>query len=309
MSETNEILEFDFAEISDDDFQLHLQHHGIDQPNNITGQDQLRSKGVVLCGRLVEAVHGNMKIHESSGLNQGPRTEPCTLAIFEWYVHTSKPGYRIKFACIDITFASSNLNVNHNPWVANCAPWGSYSLFETSRTLETTKSWQPTIKLGQEGVVTAESPLVYGLTETVERKEQIHVDGCPVLPKDGSYSHPDRFSAVRWNLFENKSQESGIPRYFRTAVLLNRAEGKDGKFTAAVEIKVKVSKVQDTIEKVRGFLGRNVKDDPLTFNPTLGPKTNRFVDMTGDLGEDGVNLDDEMGFLLFKNQGAGAGEA
>ncbi|KAG5797985.1 hypothetical protein H9Q69_002990 [Fusarium xylarioides] len=297
MAQTDELVEFEFTEIDDKEFQLHLQHHGVEQPNNITGQDQLRSKGVVICGRLVEAVHGRMNVGES------PQKQPCTLAIFEWYIHTSQPGQRIKFARIDMTFKSLESNrPGTDPWVADCAPWGSYSLFETKKTLEATKNWQPGVKIGQESVANAELSYVYGMTETVERGDQIFIDGFPLTPKDGVYSHPDRLSAVQWNVFENESQESGIPRYFRTAVLLDRSESKGSKFNAVVEIKTKVSTFEDMREKVNGFLGRKVKDDPLVFNPALDPKTDVFKDKIDDLGSHGVNLEEEMGFLLFRNR-------
>lgn len=305
MAENDDLLEFDFAEVDEKEFELHLQHHGVEQPDNITGPDQLRKKGVVLCGRLAEAVHGHMKAPINSKV-PNTRSDPCTLAIFEWYVHTRDPGLRIKFACIDITFCSAETSGSdggskYDLWVKNCAPWGSYSLHQTLKTLEKTKGWRPSIKLGQDGIANAEIPFVYELKETVERGEQIYVDGCPLPPKDGMYVHPDRFSAVRWSLFENEGQQSGIPRYFRTAVLLDRTKAKDAKFKAQVDIKVKVSTYEDAKEKVKRFFGQNIKDDSLVFNPALPPKTNRFDDEIDDLGSDGVNLDDEAGFLLFKN--------
>ncbi|KAL7621993.1 hypothetical protein AAE478_007494 [Parahypoxylon ruwenzoriense] len=294
----DDLLEFNFTEVDNKEFELHLQNKGIEQPDNITGQDQLRRKGVVLCGRLVEAVHGEIK-------GQKDGDYPCTLAIFEWYVHTRKPGMRIKFARIDISFKSSKGVSKYNPWIENCAPWGAYSLFETERTLEKTKGWQPSIKLGQEGIVNAEFPFVYELKETTDREEQIYVDGCPLPPQDGTYFHPDRFSAVQWNLFENKGQRSGIPRYFRTAVLLNRVESSNECFTADISIKVKVSTFEDTKERVKSFLGLNIKDDPLMFNPALKPKTNRFNGKIDDLEFPNIKLEDEMGFLLFRNRAVG----
>lgn len=304
MAETEGSIDFDFAEIDSKEFEFHLQHHGVEQPNNITGQDRLRQRGVVLCGRLVEAAHGWMKGDGLTEVHTDSKFEPCTLVVFEWYVHTADPDQRIKFARIDIIFSSCEKNGfgDCDPWVVQCAPGGAYSLFKTTKTVEKSKGWHPTLKVGQDGLISAESAFVYDLKETIVQNEQIYVDGCSLPPKNGAYFHPDKFSAVRWNIFENAGQKSGIPRYFRTAVLLNRNEDKEGKFLAEVETKVKVSTLEDAKERIRCFLGRDTKDDLLVFNPILPPKTNRFRGKLGSLGSDSVNLDDEMGFLLFKDE-------
>ncbi|KAM7187649.1 hypothetical protein V8F33_011116 [Rhypophila sp. PSN 637] len=323
-------IKVDYVELDDNEFEVHLKHFGVEQPDNFTGPDRLRDKGVVLCGRLTEAAHGVMARDSPattrSTHSDNPVTkDPCSLIVFEWYVHTTKPNCRIKFARIDVGFKAKHeegstsgdqrqIEGKYDPWVQDCAPWGAYSLLETDKTLEKTKGWSPTLKLGVEGIpLSGELPYVYELKETVQRKEHLFVDGCPLPPlarKDGKpgYSHPDRFSTVQWNLFENAGQESGIPRYFWTCVLVNRSEmvrglGKDAKFEAEIVIKVRVSVFEDTVERVRAFLGRAVKDDDLVFNPALLPKTNRFDRRLGDLGPGGVKLLDEMAFVLFKTPG------
>ncbi len=293
MAADNSLLEFDFAEIDDGEFELHLLNKGVEQRTNVTGQDQLRQKGVVLCGRLAEVVHGHAKDGQ----------EPCTLAIFEWYVHTREPGKRIKFAQIGIHFKSSKEGLKYDPWVRDCAPWGAYSLFESNKKVEETKNWNPSLKFGQEGIVTAELPFTYELKETVDRQEHIYVDGCPLPPKGTAYYHPDRHSALEWNLFENEGQRSGIPRYFRTAALLDRTAAGPERFMAHVSLKVKVSMVEDATDKIKSFVGRRIKDEPIVFNPTLKPRTHQFDKMVETLGS--VSLEDEMGFLLFRN-GVGA---
>jgi len=330
------ILRFNFVELDDREFELHLQHHGVEQPDNFTGPDQLGKRGVVLCGRLVEAAHGLMYADQnrdpppassssssSSTVSTTTKREeekvPCTLAIFEWNVHTSRPGVRIKSAQINIAFKSVTADADGaaqaqqhcDPWVENCAPMGAYSLFETERTLEKTRGWQPSVKLGSEAVAGVESAFSYEAKETILRSEHVYVNGYPVAPspspeESSSYPHPDRMSAVQWSLYENKGQKSGIPRYFRTAVLLNRSGGGgrgQQRFKARISIDVRASWLEGARDKARGFFGRlNVKDDDLVFNPSLRPKTDRFDGRLDNLGRGGVNLEDEMGFLLFKGQ-------
>jgi hypothetical protein len=280
----DDLLEMGLIEVDEEEFETHLSNFSKPQQINLTGPDRIDKEGVVLCGRLVDVVHG-----EDAG-------KPQTLAIFEWYVHANHPGKRFKFAQIGVSFKSSTGDRRYDPAVVDCFPWGAYSVSKTTKKLETTRGWHPSVKLGQDGIATAENAFVYDLKETVERDQHIYVNGSPVLA-DG-YTDPDRLNAVQWNLFESESQRSGVPRYFRTAVLLERKPGDKSCFTARIDMKVKVSFMQDAKQKIKTFLGWNVKDDPAIFDPTLSPTTHRFDDKLKSLRS--VSLEHECPFLLFR---------
>jgi len=279
----DDILDFDIVEVSEEEFNLRLPNYGKVQQENITGQDQLK-EGIVLCGRLIEVVHG-----EDAG-------KPCTLAVFEWYIHARTPKKRFRFVQIGISFASSRDNPRYNPCVIECAPHGAYSLVETTKKVEKKKGWEPAVELGIHGAATVKSGFVYDLVETVDRAEHIYVNGIPVL--DGMNMDPDRQNAVEWNLFEAEGQQSGIPRYFRTAVLLERRPGDMERFTAKVSIKAKIAALDDAKRKVKSFLGQIPRDDPVIFDPTKPPTTQQFDTKLKSLGS--VPLEDQCVFLLFK---------
>jgi hypothetical protein len=54
------------------------------EPQDLIGQDQLREKGIVLCGRLVEAAHRSIKRKSVLAINKtkGTASDPATLIIF-----------------------------------------------------------------------------------------------------------------------------------------------------------------------------------------------------------------------------------
>jgi hypothetical protein len=144
-ADEGDLFRFDFAEVDEEHWETHMNNNGVVQRTNLTGQDQLRKKGVVLCGKLAEEVHGQLK---AGG-------DPCTLLVLEWYVVTRKRGVRIESARIDVTFHSARRNAR----------------YESERTLETTKGWRPTLKLGKDGVAAFELPFVYELKETGGREK------------------------------------------------------------------------------------------------------------------------------------------
>ncbi|XXG96073.1 elongation factor EF-1 gamma subunit [Hypoxylon texense] len=109
---------------------------------------------------------------------------------------------------------------------------------------------------------------------------------------------PDWLTAVQWELFEKETQKSEIPRYFRTAVILERRPGDVSRFTAKTSLKLKVSFWEDTKEKIKNLLGRNVKDSPAILDPSISPTTNRFDDKLNSLRT--VSLEPECIFLQFR---------
>jgi hypothetical protein len=281
----DDLVDFELVEADDKELNWKLLNDGKVQQTNITGQDQTK-EDVVLCGRLLEAIHG------------WKAGTPCTIAIFEWYVHTRAPKKRFKFAKIGITFTSSTTNARDNPAVTECAPQGAYSLVPTTREVTKKKSWQPSASASILGVANVGSAFVYDLDETINRAEYIEVDGMPIL--DGASKDPDRHNGVEWTLFENEGQQSGIPRYFRTAVALERPSGTSatGRFTGKVSIKATMAgEWDDAKRRARVLLGRIPHDDPVIFDPSTNKTARVGLDLHA-LGS--IALEEETGFLLFK---------
>ncbi|KAI2776818.1 hypothetical protein F4815DRAFT_448957 [Daldinia loculata] len=83
-------------------------------------------------------------------------------------------------------------------------------------------------------------------------------------------------NAARFTLRENASQKSGVPKYLRVAVLLERRPGDEGLFLATVNVRAHVSVFADATERVRRIMGKIPLDDAVCFDPKIPPTTDKY---------------------------------
>ncbi|KAI1739562.1 hypothetical protein F4680DRAFT_138977 [Xylaria scruposa] len=286
MAENDELIFFNLFEVDDQNFEFRLQNFGKEQQINFTGQDRL-NENIVLCGRRIHTVHG--------ALSDGT---PSSLVVFEWYVHARVPGKRFKFVQIGVQFESTTGDPFYHPAVKDLAPRGSCALEETTDQVEAKRGWSPSVSLGFMGVLDLGTGYEYSQTRAGPRKDRIVVNGGSLFGSGSRY--PDRHHQVEWNLFENESIRSGVPQYFRTAVLLERRDGDMGRFTAKFSIKTKVDLVENMTNSLKNLIGLQISDDPIIFNPAtteLVPRIQSFINSLDD-----YPLKDESVFLLFTQQ-------
>lgn len=227
----------------------HLQNHGATERTWITGHD--RDEVVTVTGELAEVVHGHT---EDSG------SKKCTLIVFNWWINGHNEGKRFKHVQIKATFKNEVKGAYYDPIVISLAPRGVYSMLQSNQPVDKNINAR----------ISAQTPSAFGSIGftfsygSTERQNFVKIVGslqAEPNKKDGGI----RPNVVQWDLDENASTKSGLPSYFRTAVLLERKD--DSPFTAHFGIETKVDMFTDFTRKVKELAGLNPKDEPVIFNP------------------------------------------
>jgi hypothetical protein len=250
-------------------FSLRIKNNGDKQREFITGYD--RDEVVITLGQLADVVHGSA---DPAGL------VPCTLAIFDFEIQVRDGGKRFREVQISILFqadSTTKKGVDKTyPRVMGMAPRGTYYMLPTKMKTEE----KVTAHVNASGNVpifgSVGADLGYELTTSTEREDCIRVNGQPRIINSAGMTL-NKPNGVEWNLFENTLARGGVPAHIRTAVLLERWPG-DGKlgFTARVKVREKVDPVADAVRKVKDIVGLIPRDDPVDFDPTLGPTTDKI---------------------------------
>ncbi|KAI4644049.1 uncharacterized protein J4E78_009632 [Alternaria triticimaculans] len=271
------------------------------QHRKFTGYDQRLP--MVVYGFREETVHG-------TSANETPHT----LIVFRWVLQQRAAGRRFRSAEIRAVFqtkhkksSGSGIDAYYDPNVAAVAPNGTYSMLATPVAVSQTRSTEAGGDAGIE-YLKGTAKVSYELTESVERVDQITINGT----ERSEYSHhnadevgdPDRSNVAEWQLFENEAAKSGLPTFFRTAVLLERRDGDQSQFTCTFTIRAKVDNMTDTMTGLKRFIGRVPRDDPIIFAPSL-QEVGALTKHKDKLDE--VDLLDLCKFVMF-NTGLRSGE-
>lgn len=264
------------------------------QRTNVTGFD--RRLPMVVYGKREDTIHGT----NSKGT-------PCSLIVFGWYLHQRELKKRFKSLRIVIVFSATRKKGNsidhwYDPHVGTVAPNGTYSLVPTTKTTEAKASVEGNLG-GGFGGVSAGAKVGYELTQSVETTDRVIINGTEYPEYEGEEDpgNPDRCNAVEFNLFENDSQQSGLPTFFRTAVLLERRKRDNQRFTAAVTTIGKVGLVDDAITSLKSLVGIIPKDEPIIFDPNREERS-QFTKFKSRLDE--VSLEDYCKFVMYKTERA-----
>ncbi|ODM18140.1 hypothetical protein SI65_06011 [Aspergillus cristatus] len=235
-----------------DEFSYHIKNYGVLQRTQITGHD--RTEAITVTGELADVVHGHMGDDGS---------KRCTLIVFDWWIDGHNENKRFKHVQIRATFKSEAGGAWYDPQVIGMAPRGTFSMLQSKHPvnghLNVGLSSQTPPALGSFGFT-----LGYESTTSTERQDFIKIIGRIRVGSDskGSGTRPNE---VQWDVDENALMKSGLPSYFRTAVLLERND--DSRFIAQFSIETKADMLTELASQVRELMGRNPKDEPVIFDP------------------------------------------
>jgi hypothetical protein len=222
-----------------------------------------------------DVIHGFLKDGE----------DPATLIVYEFQFDPRKPGRRIISA--DAKFLFSPRNGGSEPEVLKIAPKGRMTLVQTKQTESTTNSREGKLGATQFGAELA-GTVKWEKTISRETTDATTIVGS-IDTVTRNYGAPN---AASWSLMENQSAHTGVPAFFRTAILLKRED--DSEFESTFEINVKA----DMISRFAKLFGKTPIDDPIIYDPTIKP-TNKLRKYDTD------NLDDislqELSLVTFTN--------
>lgn len=272
------------------EYEPRLKNKGKIQRVKITGFDQRQPMAVY--GQRDDTIHG----HDA-------KKTPYTLIVFRWHLHQRELGKRFKSLRICIVFTSArkdgaSRDVWYDPNVKRVSPNGTYSLMPSMMSSTAKKSIEGSLGAGFAGA-DASLKLGYELSQTYETEHRITINGSEYSDTRGAeQGDPDRCNAVEWNLFENEASRSGLPTFFRTAVLLERRRGDMERFNAAFTLRAQVDSVTDTMAKVKKLFGVIPRDDPVIFDPRAPEEISPYNEYVNKLDE--VPLEDVCKYVMYK---------
>jgi hypothetical protein len=260
----------------------------------LTGTDRSGSAArLSVVGIMPTVVHG-----------QSTDGEPHTLAIFEWKVISERPGLRFKDVVIEVSFTAvgargdaeaeaerlRKVGFKPNYWdpeVVGAAPYDTSWYNRTPHKVSGKTAVEIGFSAGFAPYFSLGPKYTFERNSSVDRTDAVTVVGKGFVVGGGR----NRPNSVRWTMLENASQQSGVPAYLRTAVLLKREANDNGVFIGNVTVTTNVSWWANLAEKTRKLTGVVKKDDPVIFDPTE-PLTTSFDTMKTKLEQ--VPLDEEF---------------
>jgi hypothetical protein len=222
-----------------------------------------------------EVIHGFLK--DGAG--------PATLVVYDFTFDVRKQARRIETADTAFVYGSKD---GKEPEVYKIAPHGRMTLAPTKQSETITKggeakaggnamgaelggSWKWEKAVSRE---TSDATTVHG---SIDLKGRTH----------------GKSNGASWTLIQNQTLRNGIPAHFRAAVLLKRFD--DEEFQSTFEIKSDV----DTVSKLKRLFGKTPPDDPILYDPSLPPTSDKF-----DVNNlDAVNLQ-SLSVVSFDNNPA-----
>jgi hypothetical protein len=274
----------DLANLPDDvDFGMVIEEAGLDdeedpefvprqrnlgklQHRKFTGYDQRLP--MIIYGFREETVHGT-----------SVDGRPHTLIVFRWVLQQCDNKRRFKSAEIRAIFqtqherkSGSGIDPYYDPNVVAVAPNGTYSMLATPVAVSHTRTAETGVDAGIE-YLRGTGKVTYEISKGVESVDQITINGMEKTQYSNraadEMGDPDRCNVAEWHLFENTAATSGLPTFFRTAVLLERRDFDDSQFTCTFTIRAKVDDVTDAKIGFKRFIGLVPRDDPIIFAPKM----------------------------------------
>lgn len=226
-------------------------HTANDPENRFHRQTVTDRKGAVdVHGKSKAIIHGSM----SSSTD-----EPATLLVYDFTFNPTKRFRRVASAVITFEFASCELN-SPGPEVHAVAPSGYWSLAETTQKEHIERSSNANLSLGYQGATAGGSQT---WTTSVDRdgKNFTSIRGDTICNAYG------KETGAKFVLLENAdaSPKTGIPSFFRLAILLKRQTNDLFQCTVHIDIEA------DWKTRVDKFFAARPRDDPIYFDPELAP--------------------------------------
>lgn len=282
----------------DEEYQPRVRTRGKVQHRQFTGYDQ--SLPMVIYGTQEETIHGSAE-----------DGRPLTLIVFRWELRQRKRGLRFKSAAIRAIFGTKRtkqsagkpiLDTFYDPNIVTVAPSGTYEFMPTTGTTTRTRNSEAGLQVGIDFAY-ANGKMANELTTTTITTDRITISGGTSYQTnyETDDGDPDRCNVAEWHLFENKTTRGGLPTFFSTAVLLERREGDESRFTAHFTIRAEVDSMVDIWNGFKRVVGLLPRDDPIIFDPSTKSKE------SGRLGAfknklDAVPLEEEFRCSMFQGE-------
>ncbi|KAH8805996.1 hypothetical protein F5884DRAFT_467681 [Xylogone sp. PMI_703] len=199
----------------------------------------------------IDVIHGYLS----------PEGDPATLLVFEFRLDARKRARRIIEASMSFTFASRDKQNVSDPEVLQIAPKGRMILVPTKQQESSTYGGDANLGGGFLGA---------SLGGSVKWEKTVSRESSDATAVVGSIDLVGRnygaSNGASWTLLENQTMATGVPALLRTAVLLRR-EDDESEFMATFKIQAKA----DVVSSLQKVFGRTPKDDPILYDPSLGP--------------------------------------
>jgi hypothetical protein len=244
----------------------------------MTGYDRKATETAVL-GRVYHVVHG---------FTRECRNPPATLIVFEWLLRPGPLPQRFREVNIEVVFAARGLRPGmlpgedltiFDPAVVKVGPTVPLQQSPITYRVDKTSGISLGLNLGFGGCISLEPEVSYETTKSDIQRMDYSVQAGFLLLANKSSGPPN---GVVWSFQENATQESGLPRLVRTAVLVERHRRDFGAFEATIKTTTHISFIQDAKEKLKRAVGKIPVDDPVLFDPKHGAEIPHGTVLFGD---------------------------
>ena len=208
----------------------------------------------------------------------------ATLIVLQFRFDARKHARRFQSADIELEFKGMEPGAS-GPEVFAISPAGKLSLVSTSQS--ETVTHRAGFKLGAAapiGGATAVGKLDWEKSVSRDTSDNTTVVGSIDL-KGRNWGASN---CASWTLLENSTAKTGVAATMRSAILLRRKDEKA--FQCVIKVEAVVD-IKSRMERMFGAKGTNEKDDPVLFDPEIGP-TNKLriydVDELGSLDLESV---------------------
>ncbi|KUI69257.1 hypothetical protein VM1G_04811 [Cytospora mali] len=189
--------------------------------------------------------------------------DEATLLVYDFYFDATKRFRRITWAHVKFEFSSSVPN-SPSPEIDNIAPFGWWSLLETSQEEHIERGAEVNLSAGYGGAS-------LGSTQKWSKAVDRTTTDSSMLRGRTLCNENGKETGVEFVLHENATTKKGIPSFLRTAVLLKRKTGEQ------FECAVKIDMEADWRTQMTRLFAAKDEDDPVYFDPEL-PPTNKLKD-------------------------------
>lgn len=203
-------------------------------------------------------VRGKSKVIIHGSLGPGS-DEAATLLVYDFTFNPTKRFRRVASAVITFEFASGEPN-SPAPEVQDIAPSGYWALAETTQKEHVESSSKADLTVGYSGASVGGGQT---WTKSIDRegKDFTSISGDTICDAYG------RETGAKFVLMENASAspKTGIPAFFRLAILLKRETNDLFQCTVNIDIEA------DWRTQMDKFFAAKTRDDPIYFDPDLAP--------------------------------------
>ncbi|KAJ5950664.1 uncharacterized protein N7479_009077 [Penicillium vulpinum] len=204
-------------------------------------------------GNALETIHGQLGADS---------TKFASLVVYEFRFTGIKWKSRIRQVRISVKFRSSTLGAR-GPRIHSFSPHGTYGLLPVDQDYSDSRESEVNAQVGQTctnlgGSLKWTTAKSYTSTNYTQIKGVFRTD-------EYGYDY-----GVTWILNENPTTKTGVPTWFRAAIILERED--EDKFEADVEVATEVDN-RTWKERLRGV--KDPTNEPVLYNPQIKP-TNKL---------------------------------